>query len=432
MFRKLRIRFTCSTLVILVVFLSALSSTVYFATSRVIAKSSENMLVDSANRIIASESNMFDPNVFPRYNDNRKIFEKFKGMFAVNDTKLKLGYVVYDQMLDLVYVENNDDIPFNEFEKYVLEAYEDRESKFSYDEIEDVNYRVYTSFFNNGSKMGVIQLYQDIGMEVFILQHLKNSLLFLIIVSSFILAVISWYIAGKSIRPVMESWNKQKEFIADASHELRTPLTVIQTNLDAAMCDDSGTIADNRMWLDNAYSETEVMSKLVGELLMLAKIDANQVVIASGDVNLTNICRRTVDKFSEKFKLKDILVEMDLEDGLLVSGDELKLTQMLSILTDNAIKYTESPGKFSIRLTSKKNKAVLEISDKGVGISGEDLDRIFDRFYRADKSRHREEGGTGLGLSIAKWIVENHGGTIKVDSIIDRGSTFTVELPIKS
>ena len=432
MFRKLRIRFTCSTLVILVLFLSFLSSTVYFATKQLINRSSKEMLIESSNRIIASESNMFDDYMFPRVTEEKRILDKFKGMFAVNSNKLKLGYVIYDQMLDLVYVKNNDDIPFSEFEKYVFDAYENRESSFSYDEIEDVNYRIYTKFFNNGAKTGVIQLYQDISMEVFILEHLKHSLVFLIVVSAFILAVISWYIAGKSIKPVMESWNRQKEFIADASHELRTPLTVIQTNLDAAMCDESGTIADNRMWLDNAYSETEVMSKLVSELLILAKIDANQVTLGSKVVDLTDLCRKTVDKFAEKFKQKGISVYMRLEDGIMISGDELKLIQMLSILTDNAIKYTESPGEYSIRLKAEKNKAILEISDSGIGISEEDRERIFDRFYRADKARHREAGGTGLGLSIAKWIVENHGGTISVDSVIDKGTTFSVELPLKS
>ncbi len=432
MFRKLRIRFTCSTLVILVVFLSFLSSTVYFATSQLIDRSSKSLLEETAKRIIASESNLFDDYMHPKLFDEKKITDKIKGMFSVNDSKLRLGYVIYDQMLDLVYVKNNDDIPFSEFEKYVFDSYENREAMFSLDKIDDVEYRIYTRFFNNGAKTGVVQLYQDRSMEVFILEHLKHSLLFLIVVSSFILAVISWYLAGKSIKPVMESWNKQKEFIADASHELRTPLTVIQTNLDAAMCDDSGTIGENRMWLDNAYSETEVMSKLVEELLMLAKIDANQVTLRSDDMDFTNICSRTVDKFAEKFKIRGISIHKNLEEGVVISGDQLKLTQMLSILTDNAIKYTDDSGEYSISLKKEKNKAVLEISDSGVGISEEDIERIFDRFYRADKSRHREEGGTGLGLSIAKWIVESHRGTISVVSKVNEGTTFTVELPIKS
>ncbi|SHJ58295.1 His Kinase A (phospho-acceptor) domain-containing protein [Dethiosulfatibacter aminovorans DSM 17477] len=433
MFRKLRIRFTLSTLLILVVFLSILSTAVYLGTKKLITSSSEGMLAGTADRIIRTEddrNNNGNDLIIPDLFENKKVMDKFENLFAVNDPKLKVGYVMYDNMLDVVYIRNSADIPYDEFEKYVLDSFQDRNSLFSLEIIDDVEYRIYTKFFNTGTKAGVVQLYQDVSMETFILEHLKHSLLFLIIVSSFILAVISWHLAGKSIRPVMESWKRQKEFIADASHELRTPLTVIQTNLDAAMCDNSGTIAENRVWLDNAYSETEVMSKLVGELLMLAKIDSNQVTIGNGNVDLTDLCRRTVDKFAENFKMKDISVEMNLEEGIMISGDELKLTQMLSILTDNAIKYSESPGKYSIRLNSEKNKAILKISDEGVGISDEDLHRIFDRFYRADKARHREEGGTGLGLSIAKWIVENHGGKIKVDSTVDIGTTFTVELPI--
>jgi signal transduction histidine kinase len=432
MFRKLRIRFTCSTLVILVVFLSFLSSTVYFATSQLIDRSSKSLLEETAKRIISSESNIFDDSIHPNFFDERKVMDKFKGMFSVNDSKLRLGYVIYDQMLDPVYVKNNDDIHFSEFEKYVFDAYEKREKIFSSDKIEGVEYRIYTMFFYNGGKTGVVQLYQDISMEIFILEHLKHSLFFLIVVSSFILAVISWYLAGKSIKPVMESWNKQKEFIADASHELRTPLTVIQTNLDAAMCDDCSTIAENKMWLDNAYSETEVMAKLVEELLMLAKIDANQVTLKSEDMDFTYICNKTMDKFAEKFKIRGISVHKNLEEGVMISGDQWKLTQMLSIITDNAIKYTDDSGEYSINLKKEKNNAVLEISDSGVGISEEDIERIFDRFYRADKSRNREEGGTGLGLSIAKWIIESHKGTISVVSKVNEGTTFTVELPIKS
>lgn len=430
MFRKLRIRFTMSTLIILVLFLSFLSSMVYFATRGLIDRSSKEMLTMSADRIISSDSNLFDDYMHIKPFDDNKIMDKFKGIFSVNSSKIRLGYVIYDQMLDLVYVKNNDDIPFGEFEKYVFDAYENKENRFSFDRIDEVDYRIYTKFFNNGIKTGVIQLYQDRSMEVFILEHLKHSLLFLILVSSFILALISWYIAGKSIDPVKESWKKQKEFIADASHELRTPLTVIQTNLDAAMCDDCATIAENKIWLDNAYSETEIMSKLVEELLMLAKIDANQVMLRKEDVDFTNLCSRTVDKFTEKFKSKGMSFHKNLQAGVIVSGDELKLTQMLSILTDNAIKYSEFSGEYIISLKIEKNKAVLKISDNGIGMTKEDGERIFERFYRADKSRNREEGGTGLGLSIAKWIVESHEGTINVNSIIDNGTTFVVEFPV--
>jgi signal transduction histidine kinase len=129
---------------------------------------------------------------------------------------------------------------------------------------------------------------------------------------------------------------------------------------------------------------------------------------------------------------KQIALEMHAPDKLTATGDPQRLSQLLYILLDNAIKYTANGGEVRLTLSKEESQLCLQVQDTGIGIKPEDQDHIFERFYRADKSRSRQMGGHGLGLSIAKWIVETHGGTIQLASEIGKGSTFTIRIPIQS
>lgn len=432
MFRKLRIKFTLSILLVLIVFLSILSGALYMGTKTLIDTSSKNLLERSASEIIYGNNMGQDYFGFPNTNDRPDFFERFRQSLVFNDSKLKLSYAIYDQSLDMIYVRNNGDISFERFEKHVLNAYKNQDYSFVIDNIDNVDYRIYTKFFRNAGKMGVLQLYQDITMEFFILNHLKKILTAASLMSAFILTIVSWFLAGLSISPVKKAWQRQKEFVADASHELRTPLSVIQTNLDAALSDQEGSISDNEMWLNNAYTETQMMTKLVEELLTLAQIDADQIRVVREKINLSDICMSVIDRFRVKLKDNNLELNINIDEDVFIMGDSLRIAQLITIFIDNAIKYTNRDGKIEITLKAISDSAVFKISDSGMGMSQREAERVFDRFYRADKARHRENGGTGLGLSIAKWISDNHKGKITVESKIEEGTTFIVEFPITS
>ena len=216
----------------------------------------------------------------------------------------------------------------------------------------------------------------------------------------------------------------QQRFLADVSHELRTPLTTIRGNVDL-MRRMGGADQES---LDDIQAELDRMTRLVNDLLLLARADAGSLPIEREPVELDTIL---LDVYRQLSLLKKpVNVVLAEVDQVLVSGDADRLKQLILNLSDNAVKYTPPGGTVRLSLSKTENEAHIEISDSGIGISEEDLPYIFERFYRVDKARTRAHGGSGLGLSIAKWIVDVHGGRIHVRSQSGKGTTFHVILPL--
>ncbi|MBI3766345.1 MAG: ATP-binding protein [Ignavibacteriales bacterium] len=220
-----------------------------------------------------------------------------------------------------------------------------------------------------------------------------------------------------------------KQFSADASHELRTPLTVMRSQLETAL-NSKITHLELKKIIANCLDETLRMSAIIENLLLLAKGDTGQDHLKQEKVDLGKLIRETYDESVIIASQKSITVTLDSPPHVIVSGDEQRLHQMLLNLIDNAVKYGRDRGTIFLRLNKEDGMAKIRVADDGIGISEHDMARIFDRFYRVDRARSRELGGVGLGLSIAKWIAETHGGTIGVASKVDKGSEFTVILPL--
>ena len=225
-----------------------------------------------------------------------------------------------------------------------------------------------------------------------------------------------------------EAYATQQRFIADASHELRTPLTAVRANLELLRRQRDAIPLEERMvLLDAAASETERMARLVSDLLSLARADAGQKLQA----RKVELDRLLLDAYGEaRLLAKGVKVAIDGIDEVPLLADPDRLKQLILVLIDNALRYTPPGGEVKLSLGKDSTTAILQVTDTGIGISGDDLPHIFERFYRADKARARDAAGTGLGLSIAKWIVEQHGGDIRVESILGKGSVFTVRLPL--
>ena len=220
-------------------------------------------------------------------------------------------------------------------------------------------------------------------------------------------------------------FRSQQRFLADVSHELRTPLTSVRGNLD--LMSRFGRYDEESMAV--IQDEMERMSRLLGDLLLLARADTGGLPLRHEPVELDNILFEVYRQVSRIEKT--VTVELTAVDQATVLGDEDRLKQLILNLVDNGIKYTRSGGTVNLSLAKDNSWAHLEVSDTGIGIPPEDLPHIFDRFYRVDKARGRAQGGSGLGLAIVKWIIQVHGGTIKVESTVGEGTTFRITLPLR-
>jgi two-component system, OmpR family, sensor kinase len=229
---------------------------------------------------------------------------------------------------------------------------------------------------------------------------------------------------NQTLARLEELFRTQQRFLADVSHELRTPLTTIRGNVD--LMRRMGGADD--VSLDDIEAELERMTRLVNDLLLLARADVGSLPIGQEIVELDTLL---LDVYRQATTLNpDVEVRMAEVDQVQVIGDADRLKQLVLNLVDNAVKYTPSGGSVFLGLTKNNEETELTVSDTGIGIPEEDIQFIFDRFYRVDKARARAHGGSGLGLSIARWIVEVHGGSIAVESRLGEGTTFIVRLPL--
>lgn len=225
-----------------------------------------------------------------------------------------------------------------------------------------------------------------------------------------------------------KAYKNQKRFLSDASHELRAPLTTIRGNLDILYKMKNIPETDKEEILEDIRNEAIRMSKLVSDLLSLARADAGQVY-QKDIINLSNIATGVLGEM--KSWEKRVKVNTDIKDQIKIWGDHDLIKQLFIIFLDNAIHYTPSNGSIYITITNDDfQHAVIKIKDTGIGVSTEEVPFIFDRFYRTETARKKSPDGTGLGLSIAKWIIDEHQGRIIVNSKLGEGTEFIIYLPI--
>jgi two-component system, OmpR family, sensor kinase len=317
---------------------------------------------------------------------------------------------------------------------------------------------------------GVIQVALNLGLIDVILRTLATVLILLTILSMFLSWLAAWLITGQALAPLVtvtqvatqitraddlsrriplsgssddevglliqsfnqtlerleQLFNSQRRFLADVSHELRTPLTVIKGNV--GLMRQQG-IADEES-MDSIEAEVDRLTRMVGDLLLLAQAESGRLPLDHSKVELDTV-------FLEVFQQMRLLAGERLQvklaeiDQIMVIGDRDRLKQVLLNLVGNAIQYTPQGGQVNLALRKVADKAQIIVTDTGPGIPSQDLPHIFERFYRGEKSRKRNKTtGFGLGLSIAYWIVRGHGGTIEVNSVEGKGTTFCVWLPL--
>ena len=257
-------------------------------------------------------------------------------------------------------------------------------------------------------------------------ENLRKSILInsgLFVGSMIIILFISLGLSWLAVKPVKKAWEQQKQFVADASYELKTPLTVILANNNIMMSHKNSTVEQEQKWLESTEDEAQHMKQLIDQMLFLAKSDAGENRLQLSEVNFSEIVEGSALNFEPVAFEKEVLIDTEIAQDIMLEGNQTQLNQLAHILIDNAVKYSDEGSIIKIILSKKNDIVEFSVNNHGNEISKEDIEHIFDRFYRAEKSRTTK--GYGLGLSIAQNIVQNMNGKLSVQSNQTDGTTFT-------
>ena len=292
----------------------------------------------------------------------------------------------------------------------------------------EYKYRAINHKVEQDSEIVYLQILINVDAENDIVESFRVNLIICIVVSMVLSVVASYILSRKTLKPIILSWNKQTEFVQNASHELRTPLTIIQAKQELLLDEPQAKIIDKVEEINTSISETRRMARLVKDLMQLAKADSNKIELQKEQINIDELIEQVTKPFIEMAKIQNKKFELNLKYCKNIKIDKNKIHQVLVIVLDNALKYTEKADKITVETYEKDSKCVLQIKDTGIGISNDGMEHIFDRFYREDKARSRETGGSGLGLSIASHIIELHGGSIKAKHNTPKGTIIEIKL----
>lgn len=341
-------------------------------------------------------------------NNLKKISTNLIFLNPSENKRIIMDYNVYMLVLD-DYNDIKNVISFSEtnYNKIIIKEAKKELKKDTKDGpiVKNLYFNNYAYYLKNNNFITVM----DVNFVSDKLVSLLVSSLILYILGEFIILYLSMIITRWIIKPAIDSFNKQKEFIADASHELKTPIAVIMASADALEND-----LTEKKWLNNIKDETERMNDLVSNLLKLSQLENEILNDDNNWINLSKVVEKSVVSFESICFENNLKIKSKIRGNINLKCNSRKISELLSILLDNAIKHSEKNSEIVVILNKVKNEIILEVKNKGKPIPEEDYERIFERFYRSDKSRNRDSNRYGLGLAIAKNIVESYDGTIKV------------------
>jgi two-component system, OmpR family, manganese sensing sensor histidine kinase len=281
---------------------------------------------------------------------------------------------------------------------------------------------------DDGQQIGYVRITQSLESLDRTFHQLDIGLISGMVTSLVISSGAGIWLTRRAIKPAVTSYQRLQQFTADAAHELRSPLMAVKTNASTALKYPDGMRSGDLKKFTAISSATEQIITLTENLLILARVENHQNQVAE-QIDLTLLIQQIAIKYQTRIDNKSLTLEVNIQSNLLVQGSIHSLDRVFINLLENAIHYTPLGGKIGILAYRVDRQIEIAIIDTGVGIAAEDLDQIFNRFWRGDRSRTRWEGGSGLGLAIAKSIVEQHHGSIDVRSRLGEGSEFVVRLP---
>lgn len=407
MFKKLRIKLTLINFSIVLAILLVIFTFVFISMRTVLTRQVWNLKKKY-------ENTLFDSNIYGLKPDSK--FENSEKVFG------GVALIIEEDENGLINQGKNHEVISDEekIELYNLVKNKDKDMKYI-----ELNDKYLITFFIEDDITRYF--FVDATQERKIVASIARELLFIFLGSIILVLIGNLFMTKKVIEPIKKAWERQKQFVGDASHELRTPISAIKTNMEIVSEDNKKTIGHHRKWIDNVNKETNRMGNLVNKLLFLSRKDSEHESYIYEAINLAEEVEFIIKEYDIAFKNKQIDFEISLLNTY-IKAEKMEIHQLISSIIDNALKYTEK-GKVKIKLYEQSHYSVLEISDTGIGISEKEKEKVFERFYRTDKSRSGINKGYGLGLSIVKSIVENYKGKIELFSKLGEGSTFIIKIP---
>lgn len=281
----------------------------------------------------------------------------------------------------------------------------------------------------NSPITGYVQVVANVDSEIAILDTFTKTMVAGFSLALVLSAVASYLLSRRMVRPIARAWQKQSEFVQNASHELRTPLSVIKTTQELMLEHPNDRIVDRFEEITATIDESDRLARLAEDLLALTALDAGEADLEREEVDIDETVSSMVSIYREYVELQDKVISVEACSHQIIQADRAKIRQLLAIVLDNAVKYTDEGDTIDVRTSSEGKHVRIVVADSGIGITTKDAQNAFDRFYRADHAR-AANGGRGLGLAIAKGITEAHGGYISIaPNPAGTGTAVTIMFP---
>ncbi|WP_281702838.1 sensor histidine kinase [Cryptobacterium curtum] len=288
---------------------------------------------------------------------------------------------------------------------------------------------IYSDAQENSPITGYVQVVANVDSEIAILDTFTKTMVAGFSLALVLSAVASYLLSRRMVRPIARAWQKQSEFVQNASHELRTPLSVIKTTQELMLEHPNDRIVDRFEEITATIDESDRLARLAEDLLALTALDAGEADLEREEVDIDETVSSMVSIYREYVELQDKVISVEACSHQIIQADRAKIRQLLAIVLDNAVKYTDEGDTIDVRTSSEGKHVRIVVADSGIGITTKDAQNAFDRFYRADHAR-AANGGRGLGLAIAKGITEAHGGYISIaPNPAGTGTAVTIMFP---
>ncbi|MBK5499235.1 sensor histidine kinase [Peribacillus sp. TH14] len=406
MFQKTRLQLTLLNSVVFIVLIAILSRTIYFYT--------ENQIYKDVNDSLKKDYRDFNNGGMPG--------GRPQGEFLLGPGP---SVIVWGPDETIIEPRLSEDHFFKVNEQQFFPEI--------FDEIEEISvngytYRALSTKVDTEYGEMAVQFIRNVDTEK---EMLDRLLLILFVgggIGSLVAVGAGYLLAGRALIPVKKSWDQQQQFVSDASHEIRTPLAVIQSRADLLFQSPNATIEEKAVDISIISKEVRRLNKLVNGLLTLTRTDSNQMEVKKANFFLDDLLLEIVEQYTDIASFEEKTITSYAPNQVVFLGDKERIHQLLVILVDNAMKFTDEGGVISISCVKNSSSIILSVEDNGKGIPQEEIPKIFNRFYQIEHSRSANEG-SGLGLSIAKWIVNTHQGTIKVTSEPNTSTRFEITFP---
>lgn len=411
MLKKLKIKITLVNVLSLTLVLLIMFTVVYFTLYYILIKQEDTLLL----KVAAEEE----------YNRQSEYFlnpeaKKNSEIPTTNDVQVSLFYVKKNKEGEISAVSPHP-FPDSNHIIYLINKVDKSNSLKGTIDLNDARLSYLVEYKN----LGKIYIFTDRSFR----EDTLSIYLIISVISFFLTIVIvfvmSMFISEKAIQPVRKSMEEQKKFVADASHELRTPLAVIRSNIELIRDAPDSTVKENEKWLGYIHQEALRITTMTENLLTLERYDSKKTEYSSELFSLSELMEEIAVGFLPLINSYGLSFESHIQKEIYFYASKEKIKQLLTIFIDNAMKYTKE-GSISLSLQQVENENFITVKDTGVGIQDEDKKKIFERFYRVDKSRSRNLGGSGLGLSIAKTIIDEYKGKVELESEFGSGSEFII------